>query len=274
MHDAGAGEVELIADIIASSPCNRIVFAIHVWNLSFSPRATTGFFRRFWLYIIPWYVPTAARPPQVHHLYLSHLTAWSYPAPTMSSSPAPGLGNHPSLSTEKIDHLLSAQAETPASLELDRPPQPRYSYDIKAASISSRVASTIPQWRPLHLRTSFIIANVIILLALALVAELLYFLNSNARGWEPSPWLLSHSGFVPYVAVLPGACDIGVVTGHRTLDHRFSQSNATPLSGLLGWILIQPWMEIDRLVKVVQVRPFHVILFARANQQFRWASLM
>ena len=122
----------------------------------------------------------------------------------MSSGPAPGLGNHPSPSTEKIDHLLSIQTEPPASIQLDRPPEPRYSYDLKAASISSRAPNT-PQWRPLHLRLSFILGNVIVLLALALLVELLYFLNSDARGWEPSPWLLDHSGFVPYFAVLPGA---------------------------------------------------------------------
>ena len=122
----------------------------------------------------------------------------------MSSEPAPGLGNHPSHSTEKIDHLLSVQTESPASVQLDRPPEQRYSYDLKAASISSRAASNSPQWRPFHLRISFILANVIVLLALALLVELLYFLNSGARGWEPSPWLLDHAGFVPYLAVLPG----------------------------------------------------------------------
>lgn len=128
----------------------------------------------------------------------------------MSFEPAPGLGNHPSPSTEKIDHLLSVQTETPSILQLDRPPEPRYSYDVKAASISSRVAASVPQWRPLHLRISFILANVIILFALALIVELLYFFNSNSHGWEPSRWLLTHSGFVPYLSVLPGAwvCDV------------------------------------------------------------------
>lgn len=125
-----------------------------------------------------------------------------------SSGPAPGLGltTHRSLSQEKIDHLMSVPVEAPVLMEMnvERTPEPRYSYDIKAASVTSHVGITNPQWRPLHLRTPFILANVIVLLFCAFLVELLYFINHNVHGMVPSHFVLTHDSFVPYLTVLPG----------------------------------------------------------------------
>lgn len=121
----------------------------------------------------------------------------------MSSGPAPGLGLHSSLSTDKIDHLLSVPAPAPTAVQLDRAPvpeEPRYSYDIK----SINVGTSNPQWRPLHLRTAFILTNVALLFFLAILVELLYFVNLNVKGMVPSDFVKTHAGFVPYLTVLPG----------------------------------------------------------------------
>lgn len=121
----------------------------------------------------------------------------------MSFGSAPGLGQHPSLSTDKIDHLLSVPAPTPAAIQLDHasaPEEPRYSYDIK----SINVATSNPQWQPLHLRTAFILTNVALLVFLAVLIELLYFVNLNVQGMVPSHFVKTHSTFVPYLTVLPG----------------------------------------------------------------------
>lgn len=91
------------------------------------------------------------------------------------------LGRHPSLLTDTIDHLLSVPAPTPAAIQLDHAPapeEPRYSYDIG----SINVATSNPQWQSLHLRTAFILTNVALLVFLAVLIELLYFVNLNVQG--------------------------------------------------------------------------------------------
>lgn len=136
----------------------------------------------------------------------------------MSSGPAPGLDYHSrSFSTDKIDHLLSAPAPTPTEIPLEvtdtrQPRSQRYSYDIKPDANTVSVATSKPQWRPLALSRLFIGANVALLVVMAVLVELWYWMNVKVHGLVPSHFVQTHDSFVPYLNVLPGECNIPTVS--------------------------------------------------------------
>lgn len=101
------------------------------------------------------------------------------------------------------------------------------------------------KWVPLELRTPVLVATVVLLVAIAVGLEVMLKVNRDHYGWGTPSFYGAHPQIHVVWTYLPGGskCLVNITSGARILV----------FAGILAFMLVRQWSEVDRYIKILQV---------------------
>ena len=112
--------------------------------------------------------------------------------------------------------------------------------------VGSAPATPKARWAPTSLKSAVMMANIVLLVVLAIVLEVLLWLNHHNYGWGQPSFYNAHDQLHIIWTAVPGQSSARDQSASRL-------STNLSFSGIIAFLIVQQWLEVDRNIKLLQV---------------------